>query len=51
MSAKAEDRPRQQYLVSRKNLNKLGEMSHRGGVFAGELARRSSLSVLSEVIL
>jgi enamine deaminase RidA (YjgF/YER057c/UK114 family) len=41
MSAKAEDLMRQQYLVPRKNVKKLREMSQREGVSAGELARRA----------
>ena len=41
MSAKVEDLMRQQYLVSRKSVKKLREMSRREGVSAGELARRA----------
>src|SRR5256885_16832089 len=41
MSAKAEDLLRQQYLVPRKSVKKLREMSRREGVSAGELARRA----------
>ena len=41
MSAKAEDLMRQQYLVPRKSVKKLREMSRREGVSAGELARRA----------
>jgi hypothetical protein len=41
MSAKAEKLLRQQYLVPRKSVNKLREMSRREGVSAGELARRA----------
>lgn len=41
MSTKAEDLMRQQYLVPRKNVKKLREMSRREGVSAGELARRA----------
>jgi enamine deaminase RidA (YjgF/YER057c/UK114 family) len=41
MSAKVEDLMRQQYLVPRKNVKKLREMSRREGVSAGELARRA----------
>src|SRR5205814_9323065 len=41
MSAKAEDLLRQQYLVPRKSVKKLREMSRRQGVSAGELARRA----------
>ena len=53
MSAKAEDLLRQQYLVPRKSVKKLREMSRREGVSAGELARRAieaytSGSVLTE---
>jgi len=53
MSAKAEDLMRQQYLVPRKSVKKLREMSRREGVSAGELARRAieaytSGSVLTE---
>jgi len=41
MSVKAEDLMRQQYLVPRKSVKKLREMSRREGVSAGELARRA----------
>jgi hypothetical protein len=41
MSAKAADLMRQQYLVSRKSVKKLREMSRREGVSAGELVRRA----------
>ena len=41
MSAKAADLMRQQYLVPRKSVKKLREMSRREGVSAGELARRA----------
>jgi enamine deaminase RidA (YjgF/YER057c/UK114 family) len=41
MSAKADDLMRQQYLVPRKSVRKLREMSRREGVSAGELARRA----------
>jgi enamine deaminase RidA (YjgF/YER057c/UK114 family) len=41
MAVKAEDLMRQQYLVPRKSVNKLREMSRREGVSAGELARRA----------
>jgi hypothetical protein len=41
MSAKAQDLLRQQYLIPRKSVNKLREMSRREGVSAGELARRA----------
>jgi hypothetical protein len=41
MVVKAADLMRQQYLVPRKSVNKLREMSRREGVSAGELARRA----------
>src|SRR5437762_13321919 len=41
MSAKSEDLMRQQYLVPRKSVKKLREMSRREVVSAGELARRA----------
>ena len=41
MSTKAADLMRQQYLVPRKSVKKLREMSRREGVSAGELARRA----------
>ena len=41
MSVKAEELMRQQYLVPRKSVKKLREMSRREGVSAGELARRA----------
>ena len=41
MSAKAEDLIRQQYLVPRKSVKKLREMSRREGVSAGEIVRRA----------
>ena len=41
MSAKAEELMRQQYLVPRRSVKKLREMSLREGVSAGELARRA----------
>jgi hypothetical protein len=41
MSAKAEELLRQQYLVPRRSVKKLREMSRRQGVSAGELARRA----------
>ena len=41
MSTKAEELLRQQYLVPRRNVKKLREMSLREGVSAGELARRA----------
>jgi hypothetical protein len=51
MSAKAEDLMRQQYLVPRKNVKKLREMSRREGVSAGELARRAIEAYTSGNIL
>jgi enamine deaminase RidA (YjgF/YER057c/UK114 family) len=51
MSAKAEDLMRQQYLVPRKNVKKLREMSRREGVSAGELARRAIEAYTSGKIL
>jgi len=41
MAAKAEDLLRQQYLVPRRSVKKLKEMSRKEGVSAGELARRA----------
>ena len=41
MALKAEELLRQQYLVPRKSVKKLREMSRREGVSAGELARRA----------
>ena len=41
MSAKPQDLMRQQYLVPRKSVKTLREMSRREGVSAGELARRA----------
>jgi hypothetical protein len=41
MSAKAEDLMRQQYLVPRKSVKKLREMSRREGVSGGEIVRRA----------
>ncbi len=41
MPAKAKELMRQQYLVPRKSVKKLREMSRREGVSAGELARRA----------
>ncbi|HWG71569.1 MAG TPA: hypothetical protein VN692_19300 [Steroidobacteraceae bacterium] len=41
MSAKAEDLMRQQYLVPRKSVKKLREMSRHQGVSAGALVRRA----------
>jgi hypothetical protein len=51
MSAKAEDLLRQQYLVPRKSVKKLREMSRREGVSAGELARRAIESYTSGNVL
>ena len=51
MSAKAADLMRQQYLVPRKSVKKLREMSQREGVSAGELARRAIEAYTSGNIL
>ncbi|TLZ13318.1 MAG: ribbon-helix-helix protein, CopG family [Gammaproteobacteria bacterium] len=51
MSAKAEDLQRQQYLVPRKSVKKLREMSRRQGVSAGELARRAIAAYTSGQVL
>jgi hypothetical protein len=51
MSAKAQDLVRQQYLVPRKSVKKLREMSRREGVSAGELARRAIEAFTSGNIL
>jgi len=51
MSAKAEDLMRQQYLVPRKSVKKLREMSRREGVSAGALARRAIEAYTSGNIL
>ena len=51
MSAKAEDLLRQQYLVPRKSVKKLREMSRREGVSAGELARRAIETYTSGKVL
>lgn len=51
MSAKAEDLMRQQYLVSRKSVKKIREMSRREGVSAGELVRRAIDAYTSRDIL
>jgi len=51
MSAKGEDLMRQQYLVPRKSVKKLREMSRREGVSAGELARRAIEAYTSGNIL
>ena len=51
MSAKAEDLLRQQYLVPRRSVKKLREMSRREGVSAGELARRAIEAYTSGKVL
>jgi hypothetical protein len=51
MSAKVEDLLRQQYLVPRKSVKKLREMSRREGVSAGELARRAIEAYTSGKVL
>ncbi|TLZ46352.1 MAG: ribbon-helix-helix protein, CopG family [Gammaproteobacteria bacterium] len=51
VSAKAEDLLRQQYLVPRKSVKKLREMSRREGVSAGELARRAIEAYTSGKVL
>ncbi len=51
MSVKAEDLMRQQYLVPRKSVKKLREMSRREGVSAGELVRRAIEAYTSGNIL
>lgn len=51
MSAKAEALMRQQYLVPRKSVKKLREMSRREGVSAGELARRAIEAYTSGKVL
>ena len=51
MSAKAEELMRQQYLVPRKSVKKLREMSRREGVSAGELARRAIEAYTSGKVL
>ena len=51
MPAKAEDLMRQQYLVPRKSVKKLREMSRREGVSAGELARRAIEAYTSGKVL
>jgi hypothetical protein len=51
MSTKAEDLLRQQYLVPRKSVKKLREMSRREGVSAGELARRAIEAFTSGKVL
>jgi hypothetical protein len=51
MSAKAQDLLRQQYLVPRKSVKKLREMSRREGVSAGELARRAIEAYTSGKVL
>lgn len=51
MVVKAADLMRQQYLVPRKSVNKLREMSRREGVSAGELARRAIEAYTSGQVL
>src|SRR6202789_1442081 len=51
MSAPAEDLMRQQYLVPRKSVKKLREMSRREGVSAGALVRRAIEAYASGNIL
>ena len=51
MATKAEDLLRQQYLVPRKSVKKLREMSRREGVSAGELARRAIEAYTSGKVL
>src|SRR5438132_12304838 len=51
MAVKAEDLLRQQYLVPRKSVKKLREMSRREGVSAGELARRAIEAYTSGKVL
>src|SRR5260370_41177750 len=51
MSAKAQDLMRQQYLVPRRSVKKLREMSRREGVSAGELARRAIEAYTSRNVL
>jgi len=51
VSAKAEDLLRQQYLVPRRSVKKLREMSRREGVSAGELARRAIEAYTSGKVL
>jgi hypothetical protein len=51
MSTKAEDLMRQQYLVPRKSVKKLRDMSRREGVSAGELARRAIEAYTSGKVL
>jgi hypothetical protein len=51
MSAEADELLRQQYLVSRKSVKKLREMSRREGVSAGELARRAIDAFISGKVL
>ena len=51
MSTKAEDLLRQQYLVPRRSVKKLREMSRREGVSAGELARRAIEAYTSGKVL
>ena len=51
MAAKVEDLLRQQYLVPRKSVKKLREMSRREGVSAGELVRRAIEAYTSGKVL
>ena len=51
MSEKREDLIRQQYLVPRKRVKRLREMSRREGVCAGELARRAIEAYTSGKVL
>jgi enamine deaminase RidA (YjgF/YER057c/UK114 family) len=51
MSTKPADLMRQQYLVPRRSVKKLREMSRREGVSAGELARRAIEAYTSGSIL
>jgi hypothetical protein len=51
MNAKAETLLRQQYLVPRRSVKKLQEMSRREGVSTGELARRAIEAYISGRIL
>jgi Ribbon-helix-helix protein, copG family len=50
-SAKAKDLMRQQYLVPRKSVKRLREMSRREGVSAGELVRRAIEAYTSGKVL
>ena len=51
MPAKAEDLMRQQYLVPRKSVKRLREMSRREGISAGELVRRAIDAYTSAKVL